>query len=69
MTGNGSHPASWSTTSGTSTMEIDEAITHLPEGTPHVVAGQIHDQDNASPCKASNYGEVVIYGLTVSHQN
>ncbi|MGH3823751.1 MAG: hypothetical protein ACRDRA_13125 [Pseudonocardiaceae bacterium] len=24
---------------------------------------------NSSPCKASNYGEVVIYRVTVSHQN
>ncbi|MGH3765971.1 MAG: polysaccharide lyase family 7 protein [Pseudonocardiaceae bacterium] len=148
MTDNGSHAASWSTNSGTSTMEIDEAITHLPQGNAHMVAGQIHNQDhdvtvfklegsklyvtnnndahyklvtdnyqlgtrfkvkfvvsggqvkayyndrlaatvpvnssgdyfkaggytqanchNSSPCAASNYGEVVIYGLTVSHQN
>ena len=148
MTGNGSREASWSTTSGTSTMEIDEAITHLPKDKAHVVAGQIHDQHddvtvfrlegsklyvtkgdnahyklvtdgyqlgtrfkakfvagkgqikayyngklvatiqvdssgnyfkagaytqanckNSSPCKASNYGEVVIYRVTVSHQN
>jgi hypothetical protein len=147
MTGGGSDEASWSTTSGTSTMTVDEAVTHLPEVKPQVVAGQIHDAnddvtvfrlegsklyvtkgndthyalvtdkyqlgtrfqakfvagggqikayyngtqvasistkssgdyfkagaytqancDKSSPCAASNYGEVLIYGLTVSHQ-
>ncbi|MEC3981299.1 polysaccharide lyase family 7 protein [Amycolatopsis sp. H20-H5] len=147
MTGGGSDEASWSTTSGTSTMVIDEAVTHLPAERPYVVAGQIHDADddvtvfrlegsklyvtkgdtthyqlatdsyqlgtrfqakfvasggqikayyndklvttlsvkssgdyfkagaytqancgNSSPCAASNYGEVAIYGLTVTHQ-
>ncbi|MGH3875328.1 MAG: polysaccharide lyase family 7 protein [Pseudonocardiaceae bacterium] len=148
MIGNGSREASWSTTSGTSIMEIDQAVTYLPHDKAHVVAGQIHDQKddvtvfrlegsklyvtkgddthyklvddsyqlgtrftakfvagkgqikayyngmlvatikvdsssdyfkagaytqancgNSSPCKENNYGEVVIYGLTVSHQN
>ena len=147
MTGNGSSEASWSTTSGTSTMTIDEAVTHLPSEKPQVVVGQIHDADddvavwrlegsklyvtngddshyqlvtddyqlgtrftaefvagggkikayyngtlvatlsvkssgdyfkagdytqancdNSTPCTAGNYGESVIYGLTVSHQ-
>ena len=40
----GSNPkASWSTNSGTHTMYIKQAITHLPEVKKHVVAGQIHD--------------------------
>jgi hypothetical protein len=147
MTGNGSSEASWSTTSGTNTMTIDEAITHLPSEKPQVVVGQIHDADddvavwrlegtklyvtngddshyqlvtdgyqlgtrftaqfvtnggkikayyngalvatlsvkssgdyfkagvytqancgNSTPCAADNFGEAVIYGLTVSHQ-
>ena len=42
MINNGIDKASWSTTSGTHTMEITEAITHLPVVKPHVVAGQIH---------------------------
>jgi hypothetical protein len=146
MTDGGSDEASWSTSSGTSTMVIDEAVTHLPSTKPQVVVGQIHDADddvtvfrlegsklyvtkgddthyklatddyqlgtrfkvefvasggqikayyngtlvttikekssgdyfkagaytqancgNSSPCSASNYGESVIYGLTVSH--
>jgi hypothetical protein len=43
MTNNGASNASWSSTSGTHTMEIDQAITHLPAVKQHIVAGQIHD--------------------------
>jgi len=43
MTDGGTQEASWSTTSGTHTMRIGEAITHLPTSKPEVVAGQIHD--------------------------
>ncbi len=57
---NGGDDASWSTTSGTHTMTIDEAITATPSEKPYVVAGQIHD--------SSDYGEVTIYGLPVTHQ-
>jgi poly(beta-D-mannuronate) lyase len=35
--------ASWSNTSGTHTMVIREAFTHLPDAKPEVVGGQIHD--------------------------
>lgn len=43
MTGGGSEPAAWTTTAGVHTMTITQAITHLPDVKPHVVAGQIHD--------------------------
>jgi hypothetical protein len=46
MTNNGATNASWSSTSGTHTLIIDEAITNLPATKPHVVAGQIHDADD-----------------------
>lgn len=46
MTDSGQTKASWSSTSGTHTMVIDQAITDLPEDKPHVVAGQIHDSDD-----------------------
>ncbi len=46
MTGGGSANASWSSTSGTHTLVISEAITALPSVKPHVVAGQIHDADD-----------------------
>jgi hypothetical protein len=45
MTDNGSRQASWSNTTGTHTMTIREAITHLPTVRPAIVAGQIHDAD------------------------
>ncbi|MEZ4221485.1 MAG: polysaccharide lyase family 7 protein [Polyangiaceae bacterium] len=42
----GADLASWSTTSGTHSMRIKQAITHLPVVKPHVVAGQIHDAND-----------------------
>ncbi|MBB5957242.1 hypothetical protein FHS29_003835 [Saccharothrix tamanrassetensis] len=46
MTDSGRTQASWSSTSGTHTMVIDQAITAAPTGRPNVVAGQIHDAEN-----------------------
>ncbi|MBB4688377.1 polysaccharide lyase family 7 protein [Amycolatopsis jiangsuensis] len=46
MTDSGKEEASWSSTSGTHTMVIDEAITAAPEGRPNIVAGQIHGSDD-----------------------
>ena len=46
MVADGSDEAGWSTTSGTHTLEIRQAITHLPEVKAHVVAGQIHDAED-----------------------
>lgn len=46
MINNGQSLASWTTTSGTHTMVITQAITHLPDVKQHVVAGQIHDADD-----------------------
>jgi len=46
MIADGSDEAGWSTTSGTHTLEIRQAITHLPEVKAHVVAGQIHDAED-----------------------
>jgi hypothetical protein len=43
MTGDGSTPASWSSTSGTHAMRVVEAFTHLPTGKPALVGAQIHD--------------------------
>lgn len=45
MTGGGHTEAAWSTTSGRHTMTITQAITHLPEVVPHLVAGQVHGGD------------------------
>jgi hypothetical protein len=41
-------PQAWSTTSGTHTMTIRQAITHLPVVKPETVAGQIHNADGAN---------------------
>lgn len=46
MTPGGRDEAAWSTTSGRHTMTIQQAITALPPGKPHVVAGQIHDAED-----------------------
>ncbi|MEU4447703.1 polysaccharide lyase family 7 protein [Actinosynnema sp. NPDC050801] len=43
MTEDGATEFRWSPVSGTHTLVIDQAITHLPNDRPHVVAGQIHD--------------------------
>lgn len=43
MINNGLANAAWSNTSGSHTMFIEEAITAVPKGKKHVVAGQIHD--------------------------
>lgn len=43
MTDAGKTKASWSSTPGTHTMVVDQAVTDVPEKTPDVAAGQIHD--------------------------
>jgi hypothetical protein len=43
MTAGGSQSASWSNAQGVHSMTIRQAITHVPDAKPHVVAGQIHD--------------------------
>jgi hypothetical protein len=42
----GSTRASWSSTVGTHTLWIKQAITHLTNTKPHTVAGQIHDEND-----------------------
>lgn len=42
----GEDEAEWSVDEGVHTMVIDQSITHLPKGKPHVVAGQIHGGDD-----------------------
>ncbi|MEU3626710.1 polysaccharide lyase family 7 protein [Amycolatopsis coloradensis] len=45
MTG-GTTPASWSSTTGTHTLTVDESFDRLPADKPHVVGAQIHDADD-----------------------
>jgi hypothetical protein len=42
MTNNGTVLASWTSSTGTSTMEIDQTVTHLPDVKNQIVVGQIH---------------------------
>ncbi|MGH8794363.1 MAG: polysaccharide lyase family 7 protein, partial [Stackebrandtia sp.] len=46
MTEDGQDEASWSSTEGTHTLVVQQAITSLPKEKDHVVAGQIHDEDD-----------------------
>jgi hypothetical protein len=46
MTNNGRTNAAWSSTTGTHTMILDQAITAVPTTKRHVVAGQIHDSED-----------------------
>jgi poly(beta-D-mannuronate) lyase len=46
MKSDGVTQASWSTTSGTHTMYIDQAVTALPKGKRHIAVGQIHNGSN-----------------------
>lgn len=46
MDATGLDEAAWSTSRGVHRMRVTQAITHLPEVKPHVVAGQIHDADD-----------------------
>ncbi|WP_461009191.1 polysaccharide lyase family 7 protein [Streptomyces capparidis] len=46
MTNGGTTNAAWSTTSGTHTMTVREAFTHLPNNKPQVVGAQIHGGDD-----------------------
>ncbi len=39
---NGTEKASWDGRKGTHTMELDQAITKVPDAKPHVIAAQIH---------------------------
>lgn len=54
MVENGTKTAKWQSSGGKHTMEIDQAITHVPQHKPHVVAGQIHstgDYDDVITCR------------------
>jgi hypothetical protein len=54
MIENGKKSAQWQSNEGKHTMEIDQAITHLPIHKKHTVAGQIHstgDFDDVITCR------------------
>ncbi|MEJ2877564.1 chondroitinase-B domain-containing protein [Saccharothrix sp. CCNWLY140-2] len=66
---NGTAKAAWSSTSGTHTMVIDQAITALPADKPHVVAGQIHDSsDDVSVFRLEGSSLYITDGDTSHHK-
>jgi hypothetical protein len=66
---NGSSLASWSSTAGTSTMVIDEAITHLPNDKNQIVAGQIHgSSDDISVFRLEGSSLYVTKGDTAEYK-
>jgi len=66
---NGSSNASWSSTSGTHTMVIDQIVTHLPNDKPHLVVGQIHDsEDDVSVFRVEGTNLYVTNGDTTHHK-
>lgn len=69
MTDNGASPASWSSNSGTHTIVIDQAITHVPNDRPHVVVGQIHDgEDDVSVFRLEGTKLYITKGDTRHHK-
>jgi len=46
MTDNGRKNASWSSSTGSHILFIDQSIIHLPVKKPHLVVGQIHDAED-----------------------
>ncbi|MBB5801871.1 hypothetical protein F4560_001639 [Saccharothrix ecbatanensis] len=69
MTDSGSTKASWSSTSGTHTMVVEQAITALPDDKPHVVAGQIHDgSDDVSVFRLEGDDLYITNGDTSHHK-
>jgi hypothetical protein len=57
MTNNGSALASWSSSGETSTMEIDQEVTHLPVVKPQIVIGQIHGPSD----------DIIVFRLEGTH--
>ena len=69
MTGNGTTKAAWSSTSGTHTLVIRQAITALPRTKPHVVAGQIHDgSDDVTVFRLEGSNLYITNGDTAHHK-
>lgn len=69
MTSNGTANASWSSTSGTHTLIVNQAITALPADKPHVVAGQIHDSsDDVTVFRLEGSSLYVTNGDTTHHK-
>ena len=66
---NGSSNAAWSSTSGTHTLVVDQAVLQLPNDKPHLVVGQIHDgEDDVSVFRVEGTSLYVTNGDTTHHK-
>lgn len=66
---NGSGNAAWSSTSGTHTLVVDQAVLQLPNDKPHLVVGQIHDgEDDVSVFRVEGTSLYVTNGDTTHHK-
>lgn len=69
MTSGGTANASWSSTSGTHTLVVETAFTHLPSGKPHLVGAQIHDSsDDVSVFRLEGTNLYVTNGDNAHHK-
>ncbi|MGK5741414.1 polysaccharide lyase family 7 protein [Micromonospora sp. URMC 103] len=69
MTNNGTSNASWSSTSGTHTLVVDEAFTALPSTKPHLVGAQIHDSsDDVTAFRLEGSSLYITNGDTTHHK-
>jgi hypothetical protein len=69
MANNGTENASWSTTSGTHTLVVDEAFTHLPNDKPQLVGAQIHDaNDDVTVFRLEGTKLYITNGDTTHHK-
>ncbi|WP_410813905.1 polysaccharide lyase family 7 protein [Micromonospora sp. 067-2] len=69
MANNGSSNASWSSTSGTHTLVVDEAFTTLPSTKPQLVGAQIHDsEDDVTVFRLEGSSLYITNGDTTHHK-
>jgi hypothetical protein len=69
MANNGTSNASWSSTSGTHTLVVNEAFTTLPATKPHLVGAQIHDSsDDVTVFRLEGSSLYITNGDTTHHK-
>jgi hypothetical protein len=68
MTDNGTEEASWSTTSGTNTMTLNESVDVIPAVKQQVVFAQIHDSSGEIFLAEANYSPSKGYWLDINHE-
>lgn len=66
MKNNGVDNAGWSSTSGTHTMYIEQAITHLSDIKKHIVVGQIHDGNDVIVIRLENRNNALVLFVDIA---